>query len=186
MSGIRPLPALDAEDVALAQAVGAGDRGALANVFLAYAGPMKRVALSVTGSAMEAEDVVQDVFLGLPQSIGSFEGRCPLWGWLRRVTLLRARMRVRRRIRRRECPLADDAPMPDSPERLIDRIALQRAIDALPPRSRAVLLLRELGGFTHEEIGHALGTSANVSCVTLSRTRRRLRRELDVSHRRRP
>ncbi|MEN8376599.1 MAG: sigma-70 family RNA polymerase sigma factor [Gemmatimonadota bacterium] len=181
MSSTCVPPALDVEERSLVQAVGAGDREALASLFETYAAPMKRVALAVTGSAMEAEDVVQDVFLRLPESIATFECRCPLWGWLRRVTILRARMAVRARRRRRESSLAYEAQAPGSPDTQVELIALERAIALLPPRYRAVLLMRELGGLTHQEIGRALGTTANVSCVTLSRARSRLRHDLDVA-----
>lgn len=167
------------EERSLAEAVEAGDPHALARLFECYALPMRRIALSITGCAMEAEDVVQEIFLHLPESIATFEGRCPLWGWLRRVTVLRARMAVRGRTRRGEAALPPDARARGSPDTRLERIALERALASLPERYRTVFLLRELEGLSHAEIARLLGTTVNVSCVTLSRARRRLRRILD-------
>lgn len=179
MAAMCSPPALDVEDQSLAQAVGACDPTALAFVFRTYSARMKRIALGVTGSVAEADDVVQEVFLRLPEAIASFEGRCALWGWLRRVTVLRARMAVRAQARRREARLTADHPTSAQADGILDWIGLDRAIAALPARQRAVLLLRAVEGFTHEEIGRALGTSANVSCVTLSRARTSLRRAME-------
>lgn len=185
MYSASEVPTPDREERSLAQAVADGDREALASLFRSYAVPMRHVALVVTGSPMDAEDVVQEVFVELPDSIGAFEGRCPLWGWLRRVTILKARMAVRARSRRRESSLEDETPATDLPDvARVELIALERAMAALPPRYRAVLLLRELEGLTHEEIARRLDTSANVSCVTLCRARRRLREELRPGRRR--
>jgi len=187
MCSASAVPTLDRDERSLAQAVGAGDRDALASVFRTYARPMKQLALAVTGSPMDAEDVVQDVFVELPESIGAFEGRCPLWGWLQRVTILKARMAVRTRSRRRESPLSHETRAPGSTDAIhVELIALERAVATLPPRYRTVLLLREIEGLTHDEIARRLDTTANVSCVTLSRVRKRLHHDLGPPRRARP
>lgn len=155
-----------------------GERDALARVYERYAARMRRLARAVTGSATDAEDVVQEVFLGLPEAARRFEERCPLWGWLRRVTLLAARNELREEGRRREVPLWTEAHADDPQLDPTDRIALERAVERLPPTYRTIVLLREVEGLPHAEIAEALGISTQASCMRMSRARALLRERL--------
>jgi len=61
------------------------------------------------------------------------------------------------------------------------RLDLQAAINQLPPRARAVLVLFDLEGWTHEEIGEALGMAVGSSKAQLHRARQLLRQRLEMS-----
>lgn len=175
--GARGSCALRSHD--LVTALRADDREALATVFRAYGDRMRRIAVAITGSVAEADDVVQDVFLHLPDTIHTFEERCELWSWLRRVTLLLARMHVRARDRRQEVAIRRGGRSTACTDpSTIDRIALERALARLPAAYRTVVLLKELEGMSHAEIAETLGITANNSCVRLFRARQMLREAL--------
>lgn len=154
----------------------AGEPAALAELYARYGEAVHRLAYRLTGSAADAEDVLQDVFVGLPEALRSYAGRGSLEGWIRRVAARTALMRMRRERRRREValdPLAEPAGRSD-PGCAVERTAIQRALDALPDALRAVFVLREVEGYSHAEIGELLGIRAGTSEVRLFRARKML------------
>jgi RNA polymerase sigma-70 factor, ECF subfamily len=156
------------------------DAQQLRGLYDRYAEDLYRIAYRLTGSRADAEDVVQDVFLGLPTAFSGYQEQGKLDGWIRKVTVRVALARQRRSSRRREVPL-ESAPEPPSGQNIgatIEAIDLQRALDALPETLRSVLVLKELEGCTHEEIGELLGIRAGASKVRLHRAREMLRQRL--------
>jgi len=156
-----------------------GSDDALAELYGRYSAMVFKVAFSLTESAADATDVMQDVFIGLPEAAGDFEQSEEFERWLRRVTTLLTMSLVRQRVRRSEWPLSalmdDRLAITKDPPEFVRELALERAIAGLPPEWRAVFVLREVNGFSHEEIGEILGISANVSSTRLYRAIRRLR-----------
>lgn len=133
-----------------------------------------RLAYRLTGTRQNAEDVVHDVFAGLPEALRRYEDRGSLEGWLKRVTARVALMRLRTRKRRRETVL-DDAPEPAvNQSATLDQIALREAVAGLPDALRVVLVLKEIEGYSHAEIAGFLGISVVTSRVRLMRAMRRL------------
>ena len=123
--------------------------------------------------------MVQDVFLGLPDALRHYRDEGKLDAWLRRVAARVALARMRKRTRRHEVPLEGaDPTTADHAQALASRITLQRALDRLPATLRAVVVLRELEGYSHEEIAAMLGIRAGASKVRLHRARERLRQLL--------
>src|SRR4029077_16448433 len=129
------------------------------------------------GAREDAEDVLHDVFVGLPEALGRYEERGSFGAWLKRVTARVALMRLRSGKRRREVGLYDAgrAEPPDTAE----RDGLQAAVDTLPDHLRAVLVLKEIEGYAHAEIGELLGISEGASRARLARALKRLREELE-------
>ena len=150
---------------------------ALAELYRQQGGALFRLAYRLTGSKEDPEDVVHDVFVGLPEALERYEDRGRLDAWLRRITARVALMKLRGRKRRAEVHLeggiAEAAGGPDA-----DMIALQAAVTALPEGLRHVLVLKEVEGYSHREIGDMLGISAIASRVRLARAMRRLRKTL--------
>src|SRR6266540_3766472 len=89
----------------LVRGIRQGDPRALGALYDAFAGGLFRLAYRLTGSRQDAEDVVHDVFVGLPEALGRYEERGRLDAWLRRVTARVALMRLRRSNHRREVEL---------------------------------------------------------------------------------
>src|SRR5947208_8673973 len=156
----------------------AGDPEALASLYRAHGAALYRLAYRLTGTPQDAEDVVHDVFVGLPEALGRYEERGSFAGWLKRVTARVALMRLRTRTRRREVTL--DATLPaDQRPADVESEALRSAIDALPDQLRSVLVLKEVEGYSHAEVGELLGISEGASRVRLNRAMRRLRKSLE-------
>jgi RNA polymerase sigma-70 factor (ECF subfamily) len=144
-----------------------------------FGGGLFRLAYRLTGTREDAEDVVHDVFVGLPEALGRYEERGQLAAWLRRVTARVALMRLRSRVRRRETGVEDAAAIAAPTGMAADQMALRAAIDALPADLRSVLVLKEMEGYSHAEVAELLGISAVTSRVRLFRALRRVRRQLE-------
>lgn len=151
--------------------VRAGDPDALAALYAEHAAPLLALAYRVTGSAADAEDVLHDVFLGLPEALRRYEERGAFPGWLKRLTARTALMLIRRPERARSSALdAERLQGPSAPaEALADRIAIDAALATLSPALRAVFVLKMIEGFSHAEIAELLGIRVGTSEVRLAR-----------------
>ena len=136
-------------------------------------------AYRLTGSLSDAEDVLQDVFLGLPAALERYQPRDAFAAWLRRVTVRVALMRLRRDRGRREIAL-DAVPEPSvrAHDSSGERAEIERAIAGLPDGLRAVFVLREVEGYSHAEIAALLDIREGTSQVRHHRAVRMLRAAL--------
>jgi RNA polymerase sigma factor (sigma-70 family) len=171
----------DADDVARA---GQGDRRAAARLIGKHAPKLLTVARRMLGAQAEAEDAVQEVFLRLWTHAARWQpGKAKFETWLYRVMLNQCYDRLRRRP---TAPLeaaedmADDAALPDTglDEGVLAR-EIARALDVLPERQKAAILLchfRELGNIEAAEI---MGISVEALESLLARGRRGLRSRLE-------
>lgn len=150
-----------------------GDREALGELYEEFREAVFQVAYYVTGSTADAQDILQDVFMALPVDLRQFEHKSALETWLRLVTWRTAMQGVRTDDRRGEVPLPDD--IEGRPPPSVDRIDLDRALAALPETLRSVIILKEVEGYSHEEIGDLLDISPSASAVRASRARAALR-----------
>ena len=156
-----------------------GSADALAELYRLYARALTAVAYRLTGSAEDAEDVLHDVFVGLPEALRHYDERGTLEPWLKRVTARVALSRVRARGRRREVAIDHGTAVGVPPERGVDDLAAVRhAVDRLPDTLRSVFVLRAVEGYTHAEIAALLAISPRASEVRLHRAIKALRRQL--------
>ena len=167
-------PQTDAQAIA---GVRRGDPAALATLYERYARALFAVAYRLLQSRDEAEDVVHDVFVGLPEALRQYEERGALLSWLRKLS---ARV-VLARLRRANTAPTDSldpnearVPNPDPHT----TITLEHALRDLSPALRAVLVLKEIEGFSHGEIAAMLDISVGASEVRLHRALRALRAAL--------
>ncbi len=164
----------------------AGDPDALGALYERHADALLALAHRLVGARSDAEDVLHDVFLGLPEALRRYEERGSLDGWLRRVTARVALNRLRTKRRARELsidePPGAGAPAPPLPHvrplDTVNALALRDAIDALPDALRVVFVLREVEGYTHAEIAVLLGVTRGASEVRLHRAVAALRARL--------
>ena len=197
------------EELELIARLRAGDTGALGPLMDRHADRVYRLAHGITRNEADAEEVVQDVFLTLARKVHGFEGRAALGSWLYRVATNAALIKRRGKRAQVEVSLEEHLPtfVPDghragdrayvladwssSPEeQLLSRetgALLQRAIDDLPDRYRAVLVLRDVEGLSNEDAAEALGESVPSVKSRLHRARMALRermtRSLSPDHR---
>ena len=133
-------------------------------------------AYRVLSSVEEAQDVVQDVFLRLPDIVSTYGGRGSLEGWFKRVALRTALMQLRKRRQRQEVSLrcARGMTCTSFASRIFDRLTLEQALARLPRCLLVVFVLKEVEGYTHEEIGRRLGIRPGTSKARLHHARRAL------------
>lgn len=162
---------------ALLARVRAGSPEALASLYEEHGGELLMVAHRLTGSRADAEDVVQDVFLGLPEMLRRHDVTGSVAPWLRQVTTRLALMRLRRQKRRERWSILGarrSAMTWDLSDRMLDRLALEEALDTLPESLRVIFVLKEVFGYTHQEIANLLGITASASQMRLYRSRQTL------------
>lgn len=165
------------EGLLLAQAK-KGDPHALAALYQANATAVYSVALGILRVHADAEDVLQDVFVGLPEALHRFDARGSFVGWLKRVTVRVALMRLRRHSRRREEALLDFPLDSGNADQLISRVALEHALNRLPEKLRITFVLKEIEGYSQEETARFLGISQAAAAVRVFRAKRQLRKLL--------
>jgi RNA polymerase sigma-70 factor (ECF subfamily) len=142
------------------------------------------LARRLTGNEEDASDVVQESYLRAYRGLKRFRGDAQFTTWLYRITANCASTHMGRRSRRRTDALPDDDLVVDvDPERdpsaradaTLLRDRLEVALDDLPPKLRAVVLLRDVYDLPHEAIAAELGISESAAKVRLHRARRKLR-----------
>ena len=138
-----------------------------------YQDTVYRVALNCFGSAADAEDAVQEVFLRLLTAPVSFRDAGHEKAWLIRTTLHRA-SDIRRQAEKRNLPL-EEAAQTAAPEPGTD---LLQAVQALPEKYGAVIHLHYYEGYSIREIGTLLDLPAATVGTRLARGRERLREML--------
>ncbi len=139
------------------------------------------LVLRVSGAAREeAEDVVQEAWVRAVRGLPGFRWESTLRTWLSGIAVRVWSERVRRARSRPEIGL-DDVPEPASarPDLAVLRVDLERAVRGLDDDRRAVLVLHDVEGFTHEEIAAILGIEPGTSRTRLHRARRELRLTLN-------
>ena len=168
-----PIP----DEADIVAATRAGSPAALALVYEQHAERMLAVAYRLLGSHDDAEDVVHDVFVGLPEALRRYEERGSFAAWLRTITARVALARLRETNAR---PAVDlDVAHVVAPARSSDAsLTLERALRELSPSLRAVLVLKEIEGFTHAEIAAMLDITVGASEVRLHRALHALRATL--------
>ena len=172
---------------ALVERAKAGDREAFDRLVRVTHSDAYALALRLTGNTEDARDVVQETYLRAYRSIGRFRGDAQFSTWLYRIVANCSATQLSRRQRHRHEELAlDDEVVDTRPEHdpalqgdLAElRANLDAAIRDLPPRLRAVVVLRDIYDLPHEAIAEELGISVTAAKVRLHRARRRLREKV--------
>jgi RNA polymerase sigma-70 factor (ECF subfamily) len=138
----------------------------------------------IVGNADDAADVTQDVYLRVWRGMRTFRGDANFSTWLYRVAANAALTYVKRRARGgvpvdpAEVP---EVPTPDGAEDRADAELLEQALAKLSPQARAVVVLKDVYGWSCEEIGKQMGTTEGAVKVRLFRARQRLADELASS-----
>lgn len=172
-----PAPAAPPDDPSLIARVRQGDMDALSTIYQIHAGMLTGVAYRLTGSMSDAEDVVQDLFVGLPGALAQYDERGRFPHWLRRLAVRLALMRLRADRRRREWSLDEAREMGDS-SASADQVHLYEALRELTPDDRAMVILKVVEGYSHREIAELFGIRRSASEVRLHRALARLRKRM--------
>jgi RNA polymerase sigma-70 factor, ECF subfamily len=169
---------------ALVDAAKQGDQHAFEALVKRYRKRIFALALHITGSASEADDIAQDVFLKAYRALPEFEGRSQFFTWVYRMTVNRSLNARRDRARRGEDPgdprlelaIAVDARSnPGREAELRQTYArLLRALDALPLDMRTTVILVCLQGMSHGEVAVVQNVSEGTIAWRMHEARRRM------------
>ena len=163
-----PTP-IEPTDASLVADTRAGNADALGALYERYGNALLAVAYRLLQSTADAEDVVHDVFVGLPEALRRYEERGALSAWLRTITARVALARMRADNARERLSLTDVGEPMHRQHDIEGLISLEYAMQQLTPALRAVLVLKEIEGFSHAEIAEMLHISVGASEVRLHR-----------------
>jgi len=167
-----------AGDVELVRRSAAGDREAFRLLHQRYEAYVFWLALRIVDSAADAEDAAQEAWLRVHDRAGELADPAGFRGWLRTIAV-RCCLDLRRRARRSADPGGAE-PLPEELAACAGaaptvRLDLERGIRTLPAEGRAVLVLHDIEGLAHAEVGALLSITEEASRTRLSRARRALR-----------
>lgn len=183
-------------DLDLVDGLRQGEAGTV-EALVARHGPwVYRLALRLTGSPPDAEEIAQDAFLKVVQKIKTFKGEAAFTSWVYRITANLAYQKLRRRPKHEAVPLDAVLPVFDeqgahtrmitdwsdqAEDQLLGREArarLAEAIDRLPPDYKVVFVLHDLEGRPNAEIAELLDLSLPAVKSRVHRARLFLRAKL--------
>ena len=170
-------------DFELTKLAASGNIAAFELLYKRYHRRTYSLCLRMTNNQTESEDLTQEVFIQLFRKIGSFRGESAFSTWLHRLTVNQVLMHFRRRSVKNE-KTSEDGEIPEqivpgtenqAKMPVLDRIALTRAIEQLPPGYKSAFVLHDVEGYEHEEVARILGISVGTSKSQLHKARLKLR-----------
>ena len=175
-----------AKDFDLTQAAANGNMMAFEEVYNRHHRRVYSICLRMLQNATEAEDLTQDVFIQLHRKIGSFRGDSAFTTWLHRMTVNQVLMHFRKRnVKFEKTTEEGETPVQivggtENPLKMpvVDKIAIEHAIEQLPTGYRNVFVLHDVEGYEHEEVARILGCSVGTSKSQLHKARLKLRKLL--------
>ncbi len=175
-----------AKDIELTKVAAHGDMAAFEEIYKRHHRRVYAVCLRMLQNPNEAEDLTQDVFIQLYRKIGSFRGDSAFTTWLHRMTVNQVLMHFRKRTVKYEKTTEEGetpvqmVPGTSNPERMriVDKIAIDDAIEQLPAGYKNVFVLHDVEGFEHEEVARILGCSVGTSKSQLHKARLKLQKLL--------
>jgi len=182
------------DDSLLVREAQRGNRAAFEELVRHYDQAVLRLAMHLTGSEHEAQDIYQEAFLKAYKSVGNFRFECSFYTWIYRIVTNLCLDHLRKRqVRKEDAPVATDASgepydvldrVPDeragaNPERDLMRRELgnriSRALQRLTPRERMVFELKHYHGLKLRTVGEVLNTTEETAKNTLFRATHKLR-----------
>jgi len=159
-----------------------GDPSAHRALYEAHVDRVYRLTFRLVGIEHVARELTQDTFVRAFAAVGGFRGDSSIETWLHSIAVSVSlnELRRRKRERARNVPLEEALMVSKSTPRSdpFMREKVMSAVNALPEGCRAVFLMHDAEGFTHEEIAAALGVTAGTSKAQLARARGKLRESL--------
>jgi RNA polymerase sigma-70 factor (ECF subfamily) len=149
------------------------DQSAFLALYRRHTPRMFRLAWRLVGEG--AEEAVQEAWVRAARGLDRFRGEARFGTWLGAI-LVNVCRELQRAMPRAGVPATGETPASMRPPE--ESVDLERAITALPPGQRAVLLLHDVEGHTHEEIAELLGVEPGTSKSQLFRARRAVRERL--------
>ncbi|MBT3326258.1 MAG: sigma-70 family RNA polymerase sigma factor [Gemmatimonadales bacterium] len=154
-----------------------GEARAIRTLYDRYAPRVYAVVRRIAGDDDLAQDYAQEAWIRAIRALPTFRGDARFSTWLHRIAVNSALQALRKSEtrRKREAPIPDQVPVaPRGGDALLQK-HLERALDVLPEGMRRVLILHDVEGYTHEEIGDTLGVTSGTSKSQLFKARAKMR-----------
>ena len=142
-----------------------GDARAIRALYDRYAPRVYAVVRRIAGDDDLAQDYAQEAWIRAIRALPTFRGDSRFSTWLHRIAVNAALQALRKQENRkkRETPVKADIAIAPRPKDTLLQKRLEHALDGLPEGMRRVLILHDVEGYTHEEIGDVLGVTAGTS-----------------------
>ena len=161
-----------------------GEREALGTLYKMYKKRIYNIAYRMTSNHADSEEIVQEVFLKVYRKIGSFRGDSSFTCWIYRIAVNQSHSYWRRKGSRegnKLVPLSEKENLLEQGsdgKRALFHYYIQEAMASLPRSCRAIFILHDIEGFTHQEISAIQGCSIGASKSLLAKARLKMRRYL--------
>jgi RNA polymerase sigma-70 factor (ECF subfamily) len=182
------------EDRALIERAKSGDRTAFRELVERHQRRAFAIALALVRDENDAREIVQEAFLRVYRGLDTFHGGSSFFTWLYRI-VTNLSIDLMRKPARRDAEFDDAREIKDEldvpllaridgadPQDVVRRSEIaeriQRALDALPPYHRGVILMREIEGMSYEEMAQAMGVSKGTIMSRLFHARQKLQKAL--------
>ena len=181
----------------LVQELKEGSETAFKHVVDTYQNMVYNTCLSIVKSEEDAEDIAQDVFVQVYQSIASFKGESKLSTWIYRIATTKSLDFERKKKRKKrfgfvrsifgeDSEVVINPPDFHHPGIVLDKkenaAILFRAIDQLPDNQRTAFLLNKVEGLSYQEVAEVLQTSVSSIESLLHRAKNNLRKPLEKDY----
>jgi len=174
-----------------------GDREAHSVLYQTYSNAVYTLAFGICGSQQCAEDVLHNTYIKLLNKLPLFEGRAPLGMWLRQIAVNESLMYLRKHKKHKavissdeydyiedyqdsDCDQAYPASSIDFTKRLDSQSDMHSMLNKLPEDMRLVLWLKEVEGYTHNEIATLVNKTPSYSKSVVSRALQFLRARMTL------
>ncbi len=158
-----------------------GDEAALRTLWVEHAPRIDAVVRRLVGDPDQAADIAQEVWIQIFRALPTWRGDSQFSTWAHRIAVNRTLNALRsvRRLAKLETVMEDDTvAVEDDPDRSFLAQSIDEAVRQLSPGARAVFVLHDVEGYTHEEIAEELGITSGGSKSQLFKARAKLRRLL--------
>ena len=156
-----------------------GDEAAMRALWARHAPHIDAVVRRLVGNDLDlAADVAQEVWIQIFRALPQYRGDSQFGTWAHRIAVNRTlnALRKTRRLAKIETDVEEDSALVEpEPERALMLATIEKAANRLSPGARAVFMLHDVEGYTHEEIAERLGITAGGSKSQLFKARAKLR-----------
>lgn len=175
-----------------------GDEAAFKTIVTTWQDMVYNTALGILQNAEDAEDVAQDVFLQVHESIHSFKGESKFSTWLYRITITKSMDHIRRKKRKKRFAIVqslfgqDNQPVIDPPDFHHPGVAMDnkekaavlfKAVKKLPENQQIAFTLHKIEGLSYQEVSDVMKTSVSSVESLLHRAKNNLRKLLEQYYR---
>ncbi len=173
---------MDNEQLTIQRAI-QGDEAAMRSLWSRHAPHIDAVVRRLVGDDLDlAADIAQEVWIQIFRALSQYRGDSQFGTWAHRIAVNRTlnALRKTRRLAKLETDVDEDtASVETDPDQSLMMATIETAASKLSPGARAVFLLHDVEGYTHEEIAEMMGKTVSFSKSQLARAHARLRRMLE-------